>query len=888
MPDRGPDSRRRAFLGRSDIDGEVREELEFHLAMVTDELVAGGWDAAAARAEAERRFGNLGTVHATCRTLSLEREHAMRRAQYLDALGQDVRYALRQLVRAPALTLVAVVTLGIGIGATTAIFSGVWSVVLRPFPWPEPDRVVMVAERSQGQDANVSVGNFVDWQVQSTAFAVMGAMRFSSFNLAAADAPERVIGGRVSDDFFAVFGIAPALGRVPTVDEQQPGGPLVVVLSDGLWRRLGADATLPGRDIRLNDRPYTVIGVMPSGFDPTLSGEELWVPIAFTPAQRAQHDEHYLFVAARLTPGVSVADANAEMNAIQRRLGEQFPLVNNSEARVVSLASILIGNTREQLFFVLGAVGLVLLIACGNVANLLLARGAARAHEIALRGALGAGRGRVIRQLLTESAVLGVMGAGLGVLLAGISVKVLVATAPTGIPRLGETRLDGVVLAFAVALALASSLLFGILPALRAARGDLQSTLRMGGRGSGSARDRVRSALVLGEVALAVTLLVGAGLLVRSALYLGKVRPGFDPEGVVTARVSLPAERYADPAQVRRTFTDLVRLVRESPGVGAASIVSQAPLGGGGGDNGLLAEGKAAVRENFVIARLRITAPGYFETVGIPVLRGRVFDERDRAGADRVMIVSQELANRMWPGEDPIGKRVSCCEGAPDDPRWKTVVGMAGDVRSRGPMVAVAPEFYLPVDQVPAEAWTWVQRTMTLVARGDGGGAAVSGALRAAVRAVDPAVPLFQVTDMRDALRASTAPARFNTVLLTALGLIGLVLAAVGIYGVVAYFVTTRTHEIGVRMALGAARQDVLRLMAWQGMRPVVAGTLLGVGAALALTRLLGGALYGVRPTDPLTFLVVVVLLLGVGLAAIVIPARRATRVDPMRALDAA
>jgi predicted permease len=446
---------------------------------------------------------------------------------------------------------------------------------------------------------------------------------------------------------------------------------------------------------------------------------------------------------------------------------------------------------------------------------------------------------------------------------------------------------DGVVRAFAVVLGLASSLLFGMGPALRASRGDLQGTLREGGRGAGAIRDRVRSALVLGEVALAVTLLVGAGLLVRSALYLGSVRPGFDPERAVMGRVSLPAARYGDPAQVKRAFGEMARTLRESPGVEAASVVSQAPLGGGGGENGLLAEGMPEVRESFVTARLRITGPGYLRAVGIPILQGRGFDDRDVAGGNPVMIVSRGLAERLFPGSGAIGKRVACCDTAAAT-RWKTVVGVAGDVRWRGIAAPIEPEFYLPLEQIPGHAWEWVQRTMALVARGETDVASAAAALRASVRAVDPAVPIFQVTIMRDAVRRSTAAARFNTGLLTALGIIGLALAVVGIYGVVSYFVAVRTHEIGIRMALGAARKDVLGLMVAQGLRPVVAGAGVGIGAALALTRFLRGALFGVQPTDPLTIAAVVAGLLAVSVAAILIPARRATRVDPMRALDSA
>jgi predicted permease len=631
-----------------------------------------------------------------------------------------------------------------------------------------------------------------------------------------------------------------------------------------------------------------VIGVMPSNFDPSASGEELWVPIAFTPERRAEHDEHYLLVTALLKPGVSLAQAQAEMEPIARRIGELFPDAVRGGVHVASLSEVLIGDFRQRLLILLGAVGFVLLIACGNVANLLLARGAARAKEIAIRAAIGAGRGRIVRQLLTESAVLALVSAAVGLALAYGAIRVLVAAAPDGIPRLGETRIDGVVLLFALGLATLSSVVFGLVPALRAARQDLQVTLRDGGRGMGTARDTVRTGLIVSEVALALTLLVGAGLLIRSAMHLQSVAPGFDTTGVLTARLALPQATYGEPAHVARTFKSIVEQLRQAPGVRAAAVVSQAPMGPGGGSNGLVPEGKPLTMENTIDSRLRIITPEYLTAMRIPLKRGRLFTDRDVAGGERVMIVSEALARRAWPNEDPIGKRIACCEGAPDDPRWKTVVGVVGDVRSDGPTVEVGPEFYLPIDQIPPEAWDWIQRTMTLVVRGESAPAALTSAMRGAVRAVDPSLPLYRIATMSEALRASTAQARFNTLLLASFGAIGLLLAAAGIYSVIAYFVSMRTHEIGVRMALGATTRDIVTLMTWQGLRPVFIGVAIGAVTAFATTRLLRGSLYGVSATDPLTFAGVVVVLVAVGLVATLIPARRAMRVEPTRALQSA
>jgi predicted permease len=879
----------KSLLWRASIDDEVGAELDFHLDMLARELAGAGMDPAAARAEALRRFGDIDHVHATCRSIGAQREREMRRTEYLAELRQDVIYALRQLAKSPSFTIVAVLTLALGIGATTAIFSAVRSVVLRPLAYAHPDRVVALFERWEGQDGSVSAGVYVDWREQSASFAAMAAEQFSGFNLTDGDTPERVSGGRVTHNFYDVFGVRPLLGRTFTPDEDRPGADQVVVLGHGLWtRRYGADAEIVGRSIRLSGREYTVIGVMPPGFDPTASGEELWVPIAFTPERRAQHDEHYLTVAALLKPGVTPEQAQAEMEPIARRIAELYPNAVRGGVHVVPMAEVLIGDYGQRLLIMLGAVAFVLLIACGNVANLLLARGAARAKEIAIRAAIGAGQGRILRQLLTESVVLALVSAAVGLALAYGAIRVLVAMAPDGIPRLDETRIDGAVLAFTLALASVSSILFGLVPALRAARGNLQGALREGGRGMGSARDRVRSALIIAEVALALTLLVGAGLLIRSAVHLQSVRPGFDPSGVLTARLALPASSYERPDHVARTFRSVAERLAQVPGVRAAAVVSQAPMGPGGGSNGLVPEGKPLVMESAIDSRLRIVTPDYTTAMRIPLKRGRLFTDQDVAGRERVMIVSEELARRAWPNEDPIGKRITCCEGSPDDPRWKTVVGVVGDVRSAGPTVEVGPEFYLPIDQIPPEAWDWIQRTMTVVARGDGDPVALTGAMRSAVRAVDPTLPLYRISTMHEAIRASTAQARFNTALLGTFGVVGLLLAAAGIYSVIAYFVSLRTHEIGVRMALGASARDVVSLMTWQGLRPILVGVAIGGVAAFAATRVLRGSLYGVSATDPLTFVGVAAVLVVVGLLATLIPARRATRVDPTRALQSA
>jgi predicted permease len=814
------------------------------------------------------------------------------RREWLAEVRQDAAYAVRQLVRAPAFTAVAVLTLALGIGATTAIFSAVWSVVLRPFPFAHPDRVVLVTERWQGSDGDVSDGNFVDWYARQTAFERLAAEQFTSFTLASASSADRITGALVTKDFFGVFGVRPALGRTFSPEEDEPGADGVVVLSDALWRtHFGADRRVLGQQLQLDGRPRTVIGVMPPSFDPTTSGEQLWVPAAFTPERKAQHDQHHNTVVGLLTPGASAARAQAELAAVQRELNARYPNQNGTRGvGVRPFADVVVGDYRQRLWVTLGAVGFVLLIACANVANLLLARGAARAKELAVRTALGASRGRIVRQLLTESLVLGFASAAIGLVLAYAGIRVLVAAAPAGIPRLGETRIDVAVLAFAVSVALVSSVVFGLVPSLRASKQDVQSTLRDGGRGAGVVRDRVRQALIVAEVALACTLLAGAGLLVRSALYLQHVKTGFDPNGLVTARVALPEVKYKEPARALQAYHALMEQLARLPGVQSASLGSTAPLVGGDFTNGIIVEGQPATDlEHVLQAASRFVVPRYLATVRIALVRGRDFTSADVAGRERVAIVSESFAERAWPNQDPIGKRFTCCDGSRDDPRWRTVVGVVGDVRADGPTAGLQPQFYLPVDQMPVEAWDWTGRAMTVVARldrdDDARVANVMAAIRAAVRTVDPGIPVYRMRPMRDLVRGSTAEARFNTLLLGLLGAVGLALAMAGIYGVVGYVVAQRTTEIGVRMALGATPGDLVRLLALQGTRPILLG--IGVGTALAFVamRLLRTAVYGVSLSDPMSLAGAAVMLFLAGVTAALVPARRATRVDPARTI---
>lgn len=807
----------------------------------------------------------------------------------MDGLRQDVQVAIRQLRRSPGFAAASILTLGLGIGATTTIFSAVDSVVLRPFAWADPARVVAVFERWHDLDGSASVGNYADWRSQSRSFSAMSAEQFSPINLADAGAPERVSGGRVTSGFFRIFGVQPLLGRVFRDDEDQAGQDNVAVLSYGLWRqRFAADPHVVNRVVRLNDTPVTIVGVMPAGFDPTASGEELWMPLPFTAAQLAQHDEHYLTVVGLLQPGVTIARAQSDLEGIAQRLSHEYPTADADRgAQVTSLSDSIIGSQRARLLTVLGAVAFVLLIACGNVANLLLARGTARAQELAVRAALGARRVRLVRQLLTESIVLAIGAVVVGLVLTWFGIRLVVAAAPAGVfPRLEETRIDGVVLAFAVGISMACAILFGLAPALRAARQDLQSVLRSGGRGLGSARDVLRGGLIVAEVALALALLDGAGLLARSAIHLDRVPVGFDAHGVLTARLTLPPQAYPEPARAEQTFVRINDALQHAPGVATAAVVSSVPMGPGRSDNGLIPEGRAPILQNAIDSRMYLISPGYLSVMRIPLVAGREFTDHDIAGNTRVVIVSRTLAERAWPGISPIGRRILCCEGSATDPRWKTVIGVAADVHSDGPALAVAPEFYLPVAQAPDQAWTWIQRTMTLVARSTAvDPTALTSSVRGAVAAVDPSLPLFDVSTMQQRIRGATAEQRFNTTLLLLLSVIGLVLAGAGIASVAAFFVSVRTHEIGVRMAMGANARTIIVLLARQSLRPIVLGLVVGLFAAFATTRFLGSSLYGVSPVDPVTAAAVVVVLLLAGAVAILLPARRAVAVDPVSVL---
>ncbi len=878
--------RLREFWWHPSVDREVTDELDFHVEMRTRELVTKGMDPDAARAEATRRLGDAGSMKGHLTKLGKERDRTMGRSERWGELGHDLRFGFRTLARQPGFALVAMATLALGIGATTSIFSVLNTVVLRPLPVPDAAQVVAVSEGWRGgAGGDVSIGNFEDFFRSQHTFTALGSRFGENYILTGADRPERLVGARVTASYFRVMGVTPLHGRVFSEEEDSPGQPRTVVLSHRLWtRRFGANPSVIGQTLLLNTVPHDVLGVMPRVFDRLGEADELWTPAAFTPQQRAEHDGHFLSVYGRLKPGVTPAQAAADLAPIAARLRESYPDANHSlSAFVVPMLEAVVGDIRGRIVVLFGAVSLVLLIGCVNVANLLLARGAGRTRELAVRAALGAGRGRIVRQLFTENLVLALGASGLGIGLALVGVRLISAAAPDNVPRLDDLRLDLAGIGFAVTAALVSSLFFGLLPAVRTARADLFAALREGSRGaSGRSRDWLKQGLVATEVGLAMLLLVGAGLLIRTAIHLGRVDPGFDPAGVLSARVSLPLVGYEDAARVTATFTRIEEELNRRPGVVLAALVSQVPMGPGGGGNGLIPEGKTLEGRNAIMSRLRMVTPGYLGTMRIPLKRGRYFSADDRRGWPLVMIINETLAQTAFPGQDPIGRRMACCEAndSAGAGAWKEIVGVVGDVRSAGLTNEAEAEFYLPMEQVPPDAWNWVQRTMTIAVRTAGDPAGATPILADAVRAADPSVPIFQVATMDQRIGRSLAESRFNTQLLTVLGGLGLGLVVVGIYGVIAFFVARRTREIGIRAALGASRASIRGMVVREGLVPVLAGVGLGTVASLAVMRLLAGQLRGVSATDPVTILVVAACLVAVATGAMLIPAMTATRID--------
>ena len=876
--------RLRSLLWRVSIEQEVHDELAHHIELRTRELIERGVDPMDARAEATRRITN-GGVEAELRRLVQQRNQSWARRDWLAELRQDLTFALRQCRRRPGFTLAAVLTLALGIGATTAIFSVVHAVVLKPYAYPDPDRVLLTFSIFRGNRGSWSVGNFNYFDQRVTTTSYFAAAAGINLNLAdEGQSPERVVGRRVTHDFFPLFGIAPARGRIFTPEEDQPGRTTVVILSHRLWqRRFSGDRTIVGRSIRMNGERYDVIGIMPPDFDHIGDTAEAWIPIGFTPEQLAMFDEFYLDAYARMNPGVSMAQVNDEFERVARNLAVDQPDLNRERSAGVALWSTFnVGDYRLRLFVLLAVVALVLLIACGNVANLLLARLAARSRELAIRAAIGAGRGRIVRQVLTESLVLASLGGIGGMVVAAWSLPLLIRLAPEGVPRLDTAAINLPVFTAAGGLVVLTALVVGMLPAWHAShRRTLTDDLGDGKGGlGGTMKPWTRQVLIAAQVSLVMVVLTGAALLIRSAIHLQEEPIGFDYRGVLTARIALPAGQYGSPDKARAAYRELLERLQSSPGVSVAALDSQAPLTPGGGSNGLFVDGKA----DLIQSTSHFVTPQYFSVVNTPFRAGRPFAENDTRESEFVMIVNETLARAAFGTANPIGKRISCCEGGPGKPHWKTVIGVVADVKARGPAQPARPEFYLPINQIPDVAWTWIGRSLAIMTRGDDV-AAMTTAIRASVAAVDNTLPVYRIWTLDEGLSRIMAQARFNTLLMSLLAATGLVLAALGIYSVIAWLVAQRTREIGVRMALGASARDVIAMVSANGVKPVIAGLAIGIAGAMGATRLLQNQLFEVGPRDPSTLIGTALLLLIVGGMAAAIPAWRATRIDPSSAL---
>jgi predicted permease len=875
--------RLRSLARRGRVDDELERELRFHVEQEAEEYRARGMSPEAARCAALRRIGGVAQVQEECRE--------MRRVQYVENFMQDLRYALRSLGKSPGFTAIIVLTLALSIGANSAIFSVIEGVLLRPLPYREPERIVRVFTRNASfPKFPVNHWDLKDFRSTARSFESIALYSRADLQLSGVGEPVRLSGFRVSAGFFHVLGLQPARGREFGENDELPGNGRQVILSDRVWR--GAFSGAPdivGRKVMLDAVPYTVAGVMPPGTDhpgtaynPVAHGQtvDLWIPFTFQ-GNATRRGSHFTEVVGRLRHGVSPAHAESELNALMVDLGNKYNAEKGWTTWVVPLYEEVVGASERLLLVLLGAVGLVLLIACVNAANLLLARATARQREIAVRTALGAGRWRLVRQMLTESLLIALAGGAAGAALAVGGTKVLVTMLPAGFPRAHSIELNGTVFAFTFAVALATGLLFGLVPALQAARFDVQAGLREGGRGStGSGRQaRLRSVLVAGEIALASVLLIGAGLMLRSFVNLLRTDPGFRPEHVLTARVSLPGESYRDLPAVMRFYQRTLEELRSIAGVEAAGLGTDLPWTGYD-DNmgGWRYEGRPQEPNDSSHARYHVASADYFRSLGIPLLRGRTFNDGDTDAAPRVMIVNQAMARKYWPNEDALGKRLDF--GFSETPTWTTIVGIVGDVKDRPESPSAEPAFWWPVTQLPMRF-----SGMAMVVRASSDPTPLARNVREAVRRLDPNLAVADVRVMEQVAGDSYSTPRFALFLVALFAGLALALAATGVYGVVSYAVGQRMHEFGMRMALGAGRWDVIRLVLGHGVRLAAIGVALGLVGGAVLAQLLGSLLYEVKRVDVVTYAAVALVGITVSVLACYVPARRATSADPMQAL---
>jgi len=877
----------RSPLWKTSVEKEVDGEVEFHLEMRTREYVARGMEPAAAREKALSRFGEIDRVKRTCREIARRRDRAMRITEWTTERRQDLRYALRHLIQNPGFTLIAALTLSLGIGANAAMFSVINAVLIRPLPYAEPDRVVHLLETHNGELSRhvfLSYPTFTDYRAQNRTLVELAAYEFSEATLLGTGEPELLARATVSASFFDVLGVRPACGRFFLPQEGEPGHDPVVVLGYGLWqRRFGGEAAIVGETVNLGGIAHTVVGVVDADYEDPLGRRQIYQ--AGPPWSNPNHEvrnEHSWRVIGRIKPGVSVAEAQADLNRIAAQLAAEYPDTSAGDGvRCVTVKERMVGDVRPAILILFAAVAFVLLIACANVANLLLSRAAGREREIAVRIALGAGRRRLLGQLLTESIALAVLGGAAGLGLARAATEVFVVLLEGDIPRAAAIRLDGSVLVFTLGVAVGTGVLFGLVPALQTTRPNVVAALREGGRGTtaGPGSRGLRSGLVVAEIALAVVLVIGAGLLIKSLWNLRRVETGVDAEGVLTLRIAPSTANHPDPEDLTALYRQLPARLATLPGVEAAGAITYLPMRGAFSCAGFARDDRPPpdpTAGEVVCTELRTVTPDYFRTMGMVLLRGRGLTRDDDARRPQVVMINEAMAQQAFPGEDPIGRRITV-NGVS-----REIVGVVGNVPQLGLAAAPAMAIYTPHAQ---ERSPWARRNMALVLRTAGDPLKLAPAVRTAVWDLDATIPITELRTMEGVLSDNVAEPRFRTLLLVVFATVATLLAAVGIAGVMACSVSQRRHEIGLRMALGARQQDVVGLVVGQGLKLALLGLGIGLVAAFALTRLLASLLFGVGAADPLTFATVALVLGAVATAACYLPARRAMRVDPITVL---
>jgi predicted permease len=877
----------RSLAKRGRVETELDKELRYHVERQTEENIAVGMNLREAREAASRMFGGVSQIKAECRD--------MRRTQHLENFLQDLRYAIRMLGKNPTFTVVIVLTLALSIGANSAIFSAIDGVLLKPLPYPQAERIARVFYRSTSYPKfPLNPWDFLDFRARNRSFESFAVYTHADMQLSDAGGdPVKLSAFRISSGYFQVLGLHPAKGREFNFSEERPGNGNVVILSDRVWRnQFGAAADILGKKVLLESQPYTVVGVMPRGVDhpgnsynSVAYGDtvDAWTPFTFdgNPNNRGSH---YVEGIGRLKRGVTAEQAAADFNGLMTEMATHHEGDKGWTIYMVPLFQEIVGPVHKMLLVLLGAVGLVLLIACVNAANLLLARATARQREIAMRAALGASRGRLVRQMLTESLLISVVGGALGALLAIVGVRVLVAFLPAGFPRLDAIHVNGMVFGFTAAIALATGLIFGLVPSVQASRTDPQQRLRGGGRGSsGSGRQtRLRAALVVGEVGLACLLLVGAGVLLRSFVNLLKTDPGFRPEHVLTAEIALPDATYKDAAAVADFYTRMLTNLSALPGTRSVGAGTDLPWTGYDENmGGFTIEGKTPPRNDEFHARYHTASPGYFRALGIPLVRGRFFDERDKKDSQRTLIINDVMARRYWPGEDVIGRRITF-DDKPKDSDWFTVVGVVGDVKDKPESASAEPAFWWPLMQQP-----FAFRSMTIALRANTDPTLLAENVRNVVRELDPSLAVAHVRLMDKIADENFSTPRFALFLVGLFAGLAFVLAAIGIYGVISYSVSQRMHEFGMRVALGASSGSLLSMVMREGVLLAGTGVVIGIGCALIFGGVIDSLLYGVSARDPLTLIGVATIALVTATLASLPSARRATAADPMTSLRA-